>query len=272
MTTWTVYLSGEIHSDWRERIVEGAVALDLPVAFAAPVTDHDASDNCGVAILGSEASPFWKDHKGAKLNGIRTRSLIQKADIVVVRFGDRYKQWNAAFDAGFAAALGKRGPTATYAEAAAAYRASFDRHTYTDADVPALFTDLRERDVRVGVLSNTMWPRDWHRELFARDGVLELIDGDVYSSEIPHTKPHELAFRKAMAAVGADDPSRCGFGGYRPYDDISGARAIGMRTIFVPHSNIPAAQQVPVDVSPDAVVQRLTEVVVHVDGWRNGGG
>lgn len=178
---------------------------------------------------------------------------------------DRHE--SATFDDVLAAA-----EVAYNAEAAAAYRASFDRHTYTDADVPALFTDLRERDVRVGVLSNTMWPRDWHRDLFARDGVLELIDGDVYSSEIPHTKPHELAFRKAMAAVGADDPSRCVFVGDRPYDDISGARAIGMRTIFVPHSNIPAAQQVPVDVSPDAVVERLAEVVVHVDGWRNGGG
>jgi YtoQ family protein len=107
MTEWTVYLSGEIHSDWRQRIVEGASAQDLPVRFTAPVTDHDASDNCGVAILGGEAEAFWKDHKGAKLNGIRSRSLIQKADVVVVRFGDQYKQWNAAFDAGFAAALGK---------------------------------------------------------------------------------------------------------------------------------------------------------------------
>lgn len=107
MSAWTVYLSGEIHSDWRERVVEGASALDLPIVFTAPVTDHDASDNCGVAILGSETSSFWKDHKGAKLNGIRTRTLLEKADIVVVRFGDRYKQWNAAFDAGYAAALGK---------------------------------------------------------------------------------------------------------------------------------------------------------------------
>jgi YtoQ family protein len=107
MTRWAVYLSGEIHSDWRERIVDGAAALDLPVTFSAPVTDHDSSDRCGVAILGAEASPFWQDHKGAKLNGIRTRTLIQNADIVVVRFGDRYKQWNAAFDAGLAAALGK---------------------------------------------------------------------------------------------------------------------------------------------------------------------
>ncbi|MEZ5933148.1 MAG: YtoQ family protein [Alphaproteobacteria bacterium] len=107
MNRWTVYLSGEIHSDWRERIIEGAQAADLPIAFSAPVTDHTASDDCGVAILGEEASPFWKDHKGASVNAIRTRTLIEKADIVVVRFGDKYKQWNAAFDAGYAAALGK---------------------------------------------------------------------------------------------------------------------------------------------------------------------
>jgi YtoQ family protein len=107
MTRWTVYLAGEIHSDWRQRIVEGAAARDLPVAFTAPVTDHAASDDCGVAILGPEPDPFWKDHKGAMINGIRTRTLIQQADVVVVRFGDRYKQWNAAFDAGFSAALGK---------------------------------------------------------------------------------------------------------------------------------------------------------------------
>lgn len=107
MTTWSVYLSGEIHTDWRERIIEGAKKLGLPVTFSAPVTDHDASDDCGAFILGQEDNKFWYDHKGAKVNAIRTRTLIEKADIVVVRFGDKYKQWNAAFDAGYAAALGK---------------------------------------------------------------------------------------------------------------------------------------------------------------------
>jgi YtoQ family protein len=99
-----VYLSGEIHTDWRDRIEEGARGLD--VTFTAPVTDHGASDDCGVAILGAEPDKFWHDHKGAKLNAIRTRMGIEEADIVVVRFGDKYKQWNAAFDAGYAAALG----------------------------------------------------------------------------------------------------------------------------------------------------------------------
>ncbi|MEM1385027.1 MAG: YtoQ family protein [Pseudomonadota bacterium] len=105
--SWTVYLSGEIHTDWRDVIAEGAEARGLPVAFTTPVTDHAASDDCGVVILGAEQNKFWHDRKGAGLNAIRTRTLIEQADIVVVRFGDKYRQWNAAFDAGYAAALGK---------------------------------------------------------------------------------------------------------------------------------------------------------------------
>ena len=100
-----VYLSGEIHTDWREQIVAGAKGLD--VTFSSPVTDHAASDDCGVAILGGEERKFWHDHKGAMVNAIRTRRGIADADVVVVRFGEEYKQWNAAFDAGYAAALGK---------------------------------------------------------------------------------------------------------------------------------------------------------------------
>ncbi|MXU64020.1 YtoQ family protein [Oceanomicrobium pacificus] len=102
-----VYLSGEIHTDWRDQIVRGAAAKGLDVTFTSPVTDHDASDDCGVAIMGAEDQKFWHDHKGAKLNAIRTRAAIAAADVVVVRFGEKYRQWNAAFDAGYAAALGK---------------------------------------------------------------------------------------------------------------------------------------------------------------------
>ena len=104
---WTVYLSGEIHTDWREKIADGITEAKLPVTLLGPVTDHAASDDCGVNILGEEDSGFWKDHKGAKVNAIRTRTMIEKSDLVVVRFGDKYKQWNTAFDAGFAAALGR---------------------------------------------------------------------------------------------------------------------------------------------------------------------
>ncbi|MDB2407223.1 YtoQ family protein [Jannaschia sp.] len=103
----SVYLSGEIHTDWRDEIVAGAKAAGLDVTFAAPVTDHAASDDCGVAIMGAEPNKFWHDTKGAKLNAMRTRKGIQDADIVVVRFGEKYKQWNAAFDAGLASAWNK---------------------------------------------------------------------------------------------------------------------------------------------------------------------
>jgi len=105
--TWTVYLSGEIHSNWREKIAMGIESAGLPVVLTAPVTDHETSDDCGVNILGDEENPFWKDQKGSRLNAIRTRTLIQEADVVVVRFGEKFRQWNAAFDAGVAAALGK---------------------------------------------------------------------------------------------------------------------------------------------------------------------
>jgi len=103
----TVYLSGEIHTDWRDEIAAACRQMKLDVTFLAPVTDHDASDDCGVAIMGAEPNKFWHDHKGAKLNAIRTRTAIERADVVVVRFGDKYRQWNAAFDAGYASALGK---------------------------------------------------------------------------------------------------------------------------------------------------------------------
>jgi len=104
---WTVYLSGEIHSAWRQRIAAGVAEAALPVRLSAPVTEHADSDDCGAVILGAEPDSFWHDRKGAAMNAIRTRTLIGEADIVVVRFGDKYRQWNAAFDAGLAAALGK---------------------------------------------------------------------------------------------------------------------------------------------------------------------
>ena len=103
---WTVYLSGEIHSDWREQVIRGARDQGLPVEFTSAVTDHDASDAAG-DMLGPDSEGFWRDHKSSKVNGIRTRVLIENCDLAVVRFGDKYKQWNAAFDAGFCAALGK---------------------------------------------------------------------------------------------------------------------------------------------------------------------
>ena len=107
MADLSVYLSGEIHTDWREKISDGALAAGLSIKFNAPVTNHDNSDDCGITILGDEDKSFWKDHKGAKLNAIRTKTLIEQSNVVIVRFGDKYKQWNAAFDAGYATALNK---------------------------------------------------------------------------------------------------------------------------------------------------------------------
>ena len=104
---WQIYLSGEIHTSWREEIIAAAEKENLPIKFFAPVTDHAASDDCGAKILGNEETKYWHDNKGAKINAIRTRKGIEESDIVVVKFGEKYKQWSAAFDAGYAAALGK---------------------------------------------------------------------------------------------------------------------------------------------------------------------
>jgi putative hydrolase of the HAD superfamily len=149
-----------------------------------------------------------------------------------------------------------------------AYREFWEPHTTTDPDVPQLFERLRADGLRVGVLSNTVWPRAWHESFFARDGVLDLIHGAVYTSEVPWTKPAPEAFRAAMDAVGVEDPEVCVFVGDRPFDDIWGASRLGMRTILVPHSEIPD-QQVGHSVGePDAAAHRLREVHDIVSRWR----
>ena len=150
-----------------------------------------------------------------------------------------------------------------------AYRRWWEPHTYTDPDVVPLLTALRERGVKIGVLSNTVWPRDDHELVFRRDGVLHLIDGAVYTSEIAHTKPHPQAFHAAMKAIGVEAPERCVYVGDRLFDDIHGARQAGMRAVHVPHSVIPSVQRGHVDGTPDAVVQRLAELLPLVDTWRD---
>lgn len=102
-----VYLAGEIHTNWRDELIDLSISENLDIQFFSPVTDHESSDNCGVEILGDEDKNFWKDNKGANINSIRTKKLIKDSDLVVVKFGEKYKQWNAAFDAGYAAALNK---------------------------------------------------------------------------------------------------------------------------------------------------------------------
>jgi len=139
--SWNVYLSGEIHSDWRQRIADGIREAGLDVELLAPVTDHSASDDVGIDILGPEDAGFWKDHKGAGVNAVRTQTLLRKADVVVVRFGDKYKQWNAAFDAGYAAALGKPIVTLHDAELTHALK-EVDRAAMATAETPEQIVDI----------------------------------------------------------------------------------------------------------------------------------
>jgi putative hydrolase of the HAD superfamily len=140
------------------------------------------------------------------------------------------------------------------------YREFWEPHTPTDAQVGPLWRELRGRGIKVGVLSNTIWPREWHEDFFRRDGVLDLIDGAVYSSEIPWTKPAPEAFRAAMDAVGMNDPSRCVYVGDRLYDDIWGAHNAGLKAIHIPHSDIPAEQVGHSQGTPDAVAHELAEI------------
>ena len=150
----------------------------------------------------------------------------------------------------------------------AGYREFWAHATYTDEDVLPLFSRLKVDGIRVGVLSNTLWPREWHEEYFDRDGVLDMLDGAVYTSEIPWTKPSPEAFVAAMHAVGVEDPARCVFVGDRLFDDIWGAAHAGMRTILVPHSDIPADQLGHSTGEPDAIAHRLSEVYDIVSAWR----
>lgn len=147
------------------------------------------------------------------------------------------------------------------------YLRAWDPHTYADPDAVGLFESLRSLGIRIGILSNTMWPRWHHEAVFERDGLLHLIDAAVYSSEIPSAKPHADAFRAALQAVGATAAATV-FVGDRPWDDIHGAQAVGMRAILVPHSDL-GEQAVDVDVSPDAVVQRLGDVFDVVRRWNS---
>ena len=144
-----------------------------------------------------------------------------------------------------------------------AYFRAWEPHTYTDPDVAPLLRELRRRGLRIGVLSNTMWPRALHERVFDRDDVLGLIDGAVYSSEIPWTKPHPEAFRAVMAAIGVTDPASCVFVGDRPYDDIYGAKSLGMRAVLVPNSTVPAYAAA----VPDAVITRLPDLLPLLDNW-----
>jgi len=148
----------------------------------------------------------------------------------------------------------------------AAYRSFWEPHTHTDPQVAQVWKGLRDNGIRVGVLSNTVWDRDYHRGLFERDAVLDLVDGDVYSSEIPWVKPHADAFRAAAQSVDVD-PARCVYVGDRLFEDVHGPQQIGMRAIWIPHSVLPQEQVVATDARPDAVAQQLVDILDIVRGW-----
>jgi putative hydrolase of the HAD superfamily len=156
-------------------------------------------------------------------------------------------------------------------DALEAYLAFWEPHTWTDPDAEPLLRALHDDGLRVGVLSNTMWPREHHERVFERDGILDLLDGAVYTSETNVGKPHVDAFRAAMAAVGVSDPARVVFVGDRLWDDVHGAQSAGMRAVLVPHSDIPEHQRVAVDVTPDATVGRLLDVLDVVRRWNAAG-
>jgi putative hydrolase of the HAD superfamily len=143
------------------------------------------------------------------------------------------------------------------------YFQAWEPHTFTGPDVLPLFRGLRRQGIRIGVLSNTLWPRSMHDGCFVRDQVLDLIDGTVYSSELPWTKPHPEAFLAAMAAVGEDDPAACVFVGDRPFDDVHGAKSIGMRAVLIENSTVPPFEAA----VPDATITRLSELPRYLDRW-----
>lgn len=150
--------------------------------------------------------------------------------------------------------------------ALAAYRRFWEPHTRTDPQVRPLWEGLRQRGVKVGVLSNTIWSREYHREIFERDGVLDLLDADVYTSEIDYVKPHPEAFRAVCRAL-AVDPRRAVYVGDRMFEDVHGPQQVGMRAIWVPHSSIPENQRVEVTAVPDARAHELLDVLAIVDAW-----
>ena len=204
-----------------------------------------------VALWQSVCAPhFPADHA-------ERAAAILEAELGLWQRSDRDQRSATIFQA-----LGHAGVEPTDA-LIASYRAAWEQHTFTDPQAAGVLGVLRGRGIRTGVLSNTLWPRSWHEDVFRRDGVLHLIDGAVYSSEIGRTKPHPDAFAAAMAAVGVTEPGACVFVGDRPRDDIRGSQEAGMRAVLLPHSSVP---QVP-DVLPDAVISRLSELPPLIASW-----
>jgi putative hydrolase of the HAD superfamily len=237
--TLTPWHEVDIGEQWRvfAREIHG-VALDSP---EVPPADVEAAHGLAERILQAEEAAMERgrrEHSSAHLDEVLARAGVDPDH-------DRHLL------------------------ALAAYRRFWEPHTHTDPQVRPLWQSLRSAGLRIGVLSNTIWTRAYHRELFRRDGVLDLIDGDVYSSEIHVVKPHPEAFRAVCAAVGVA-PERSVYVGDRLYEDVHGPHQVGMRAIWIPHTRLPADQRVDVDARPDAVVHALEEIADVVAEWRRG--
>jgi putative hydrolase of the HAD superfamily len=209
-------------------------SIDHAQLWSQVCTPHFAADRAAVAaaaILAAERE-LWRlserDHRSATIDQVFQRAGVAPTEAML-----------------------------------AGYLSAWEPHTFTDADAGQLFRRLRRLGIKVGVLSNTMWPRSWHEQVFRRDGVLDLIDGAVYSSEIDWTKPHPEAFLAAMRAVGAAEPEACVFVGDRPYDDVHGAKGLGMRAVLIPNSDVPAFE----GAEPDAVIDRLADLPALLNTW-----
>lgn len=218
--------------------------IDLVRQWSAYALAYDPADTSLTERLAHAEMALWRDQQSSRgENGTGTLDHVFAAcgiDVTASRHG----------------------------EALAAYLEAWGPHTAADPDARDLLAGLRSVGLRIGVLSNTLWPRWHHEAVFSRDGLLPLIDAAVYSSELPVAKPHRDAFRAAIVAVGST-PQRCVFVGDRPWDDIHGAQQVGMRAILVPHSRL-GDQAVEVDVTPDAIVQRLGDVMGIVVSWMSG--
>jgi len=194
----------------------------------------------------------------------------QAADLAQALFEAEEARWQVQRDSlgsestgALAAILESCGVDQSAPQFASAFRHYLDfwePHTFADPDARPLFTALKERGLEIGILSNTMWPRDFHEEVFERDGLLEFIDAGVYTSELPVGKPHASAFHAAMSALNVDNPATCVFVGDRLWDDIHGSQSVGMHGVFLPHSDHRQVELVDTNVTPDFTIQRLGDV------------
>jgi putative hydrolase of the HAD superfamily len=210
----------------------------------------------------------WLDALGSVAADLPDRDLGEVADALVLAESQVWARCRDEHRSGtFAELCATAGVTMSEAFLAA-YELAWDPHTVTDPAAPEMLTGLRERGLRVGLLSNTLWSRQHHEKILRRDGVLDLFDGAVYTSEIPWTKPHPEAFTAAMAAVGVTDPAHCVFVGDRLFDDVYGAAQVGMRTVHLPHSVVPREQLGHSEGKPDGVIQTLADLLPLVDAWR----